>query len=136
MADTVLHVWKGSVGVGRVVCGWWRGGAFEVDVAAWEPRQLGPIVEVPGLPVSLVGDHDPLARHFWQVVVGCASSIQKGAHSLVQLLVTRRVFDSSLWLDHRRCATLIRGEVPQATVMRLVHASQLVYYRQEQIREG
>ena len=59
-----------------------RGAALEIDVAAWEPGELGLGVHTPRLPISLVGHHYFLAGHLWQIVICGTSFVQISGHSL------------------------------------------------------
>ena len=77
---------------------------------------------MPARPILLAGDHNFLARHLRQVIVGCTCPIQVSAHGLIKLLITRRIINSPLRLYHRRpIRAILRREVTQSSIVRLVH---------------
>lgn len=79
-------------------------------------------MEMPARPILLTGHHYLLPRHLRQVIVSRASPIKIGAHGLVQLLLTGRIINSPLRLDHRRpIRAVLRREVTQSSIMRLIH---------------
>lgn len=91
VAHTVLQFRVRPVRSRRVLRCRWRRRALEIDVAAGEPRQLGPVVQAIVRRIDILRYHDLLARHLRKVVVGGPRAIQVRRHCLEYFLLTRSV---------------------------------------------